>query len=339
MRKKTFFPISRGELRAVTITSLVICLGVILPPHLARILNPLTPPRVEITEWEAGNDGSDRASPKYSSSDQASSRYASGHDESSKNAVSGTAKYKSAHSADSWSDTNFPDYKRPTRVKPSYAKTGKSQNVKTLGLRCSTFDPNTISGDSLYAWGFPSYFVGNMLKYRSSGGKFRRSEDVQRIYGMDSVTYRQIAGCIEVGKETIRPVFVNTADTSQWMSLPGIGPVLSKRIVKFRDKLGGFYTIEQVADTYGLPMETFEIIRPNLRMQSGPKALDLTTATEAQLSSHPYISLKQARVMINYFKQHGRPESFDELSNLYIADSTWLARIRPYCTISLTGLH
>ena len=150
---------------------------------------------------------------------------------------------------------------------------------------------------------------------------------------MDSITYRLILGCIKIENEIVQSVFVNTADTSQWMSLPGIGPVLSRRIVRFRDMLGGFYTVDQVADTYGLPVETFESIRGHLRMRSVPKALNLITATEAQLAAHPYISLKQARVMINYFNQHGRPQSLDDLDNLYIADSLWLARISPYLTL------
>jgi|GEM_PF-3326982 len=327
MKKKLFLPLSRGELRAIVVTSLIICLSVVLPPHLSGLLQPVVQPDIEISELKAPRLPSNNAAADY-------------------HAPLGTVSEIHAGTGASQNGFDKPrannSYSGPSTEyagNDAYAATGKRRGRESTSLHCNTFDPNTITEDSLIAWGLAPYIARNMLKYRSSGGKFRRAEDLSRIYGMDNSTFNQIVSCIEIATEIVRPVFINAADTNQWMSLSGIGPVLSKRIVKFRDKIGGFYTIDQVGDTYGLSAETFEHILPHLRMRDQPKTLNLITATEAQLSSLPYISAKQARVMINYFDQNGRPKAFDELGNLYIADSAWLARIKPYFRIDRTPLN
>ena len=320
MKKKTILPVTRGELRAITITSFVICFSVILPPHLARILEPVPAPQIEITELQIDNftSGSTTADYPAPSGDPTETYNTYGN---SKNRILPGGVQSSSETTGRYPARSFND------------KINNKHGIISTRRPCSTFDPNSIPGDSLQAWGVSSYTVRNMLKYRTSGGRYRKPEDLQRVYGMDSITYRLIVGCIKIENEIVRSVFVNTADTSQWMALPGVGSVLSRRIVKFRNMLGGFYSIDQVADTYGLPSETFETIRRYLRIHAEPTTLNLTTATAVQLATHPYISKKQAQVIINYFDQHGRPESLDDLDNLYIADSLWLARISPYLTI------
>lgn len=315
MKKKNFLPVSRGELRAITITSLIICLSVILPPHLIRILHSQTLPKVEIKEL-----GESEVTRGFA------------HDistipEGSKDAGK-TTSYRQAND-----NTSF-EHTIPSHSGLNTSDLGKKLNNKPrIDVRCSAFDPNEIVSDTLAAWGFPSKVISNIMRYRSSGGKFRQPEDIKKIYGLDIRLYQKIKSCINIARKPLVKVNINSADTAQWMALPGIGPVLSKRIIAFREKLGGFYSVDQIAKTYGLSPEVFEMIKPNLRILSKPKLTDLTTATQSQLAGVPYISEKQARVMIQYFERHGRPESFDDLSALYIADSLWLSRIKPYLTI------
>jgi competence ComEA-like helix-hairpin-helix protein len=64
--------------------------------------------------------------------------------------------------------------------------------------------------------------------------------------------------------KTFEPVDINSADTTPFIALPGIGAKLAQRIIKFRDKLGGFYSIDQVAETFGLPDSTYQKIKPRL---------------------------------------------------------------------------
>ena len=70
--------------------------------------------------------------------------------------------------------------------------------------------------------------------------------------------------------QEIQPLNVNTATEEEWKALPGIGDVLSKRIVKFRTKLKGFISVQQVGQTYGLADSVFQKILPYLRLENNP---------------------------------------------------------------------
>ena len=61
---------------------------------------------------------------------------------------------------------------------------------------------------------------------------------------------------------------VNTADTTAFISLPGIGSKLAARIITFREKLSGFYSVEQIGETYGLPDSTFQKIKQYLKLDN-----------------------------------------------------------------------
>ncbi|MEJ0079640.1 MAG: helix-hairpin-helix domain-containing protein [Puia sp.] len=85
---------------------------------------------------------------------------------------------------------------------------------------------------------------------------------------------------------------VNLADSIAWSNLPGIGEKLASRIIHFREKLGGFYQLDQVAETYGLPDTTFQKIKPYLRIHSVPlHQIDINTATKEILMSRILISV------------------------------------------------
>ncbi len=66
--------------------------------------------------------------------------------------------------------------------------------------------------------------------------------------------------------DTVR-IEINRADTTEWKRLRGIGTVLSARIVKYRTKIGGFKSVEQLQKIYGLSEETYQSILPHLYME------------------------------------------------------------------------
>ena len=124
---------------------------------------------------------------------------------------------------------------------------------------------------------------------------------------------------------------VNFSDSNAWSSLPGIGEKLASRIIHFREKLGGFYQIDQVAETYGLPDTTFQKIKPYLRIHSVPlHQIDINSATKEILMSHPYIRWPLARGITEYRLQHGSFHSVDELLQLAQMDSVKFEKLKPY---------
>src|SRR5690606_9841495 len=140
--------------------------------------------------------------------------------------------------------------------------------IDVMEHKAFPFDPNTAPVDDLVKLGIKQGIATRMVRYRESGGRFAVRQDLLKIYGMDSTLYAILYPYIKLpdrapdiitvkgaGEKTER-FDLNTADTAQLVRVYGIGPVLSKRIVKFRERLGGFVAPEQVYEVYGLDSAT-----------------------------------------------------------------------------------
>ena len=199
----------------------------------------------------------------------------------------------------------------------------KTQNApQNIPINYSEFDPNYASEKILLENGIPQKQTKMIIKYRNKGGKFYKKEDLKKIYGMPESIYQNLESYIKI--ESVFPkkksiakasvpneqntqksfktiqIDINKAPAEEWQKLRGIGPAFSKRITKFRDALGGFYAINQVGETYGLPDSTFQSIKPKLIQSPIIKKININKATEDDLKKHPYISWKQAKLIISY---------------------------------------
>jgi competence ComEA-like helix-hairpin-helix protein len=135
-------------------------------------------------------------------------------------------------------------------------------------------------------------------------------------------------------KKELFAVDINLADSASLCMLPGIGSKLASRIIHFRDKLGGFYDIEQVAETYGLPDSTYDRIKPFLNL--GTKALVTININEADLSrlrQHPYIGWTIAKALVQYREQHGPFSSVEDISKISAISTDQVKRLIPYLSI------
>ncbi len=106
---------------------------------------------------------------------------------------------------------------------------------------------------------------------------------------------------------------INTASKEAWEALYGIGDVLSTRILKFRDRLGGFYSINQLQDVYGLAPETYDGIKDQLYCSGAVTKLDPAQATFKELLRHPYLNYEEVKLLKNYIRQHKRIVSLEAL--------------------------
>lgn len=212
------------------------------------------------------------------------------------------------------------------------------------------FDPNTASETDLKRLGLPVRIVSNLLKYRERGGKFRKADDLLKLYGFSEEDYARLAPYVQVapakGGEKVAPQFthyeaaseksslvdINRAGLEDWMSLPGIGAGRARQILNFREKLGGFVSVDQIAETHGLPDSVFQAVRPLLQAStSGIRQIDLNTASADDLNAHPYFSYKQAQLILNYRAQHGPFASVADLSKIIpFKNPAWLEKVKPY---------
>jgi len=129
-----------------------------------------------------------------------------------------------------------------------------------------------------------------------------------------------------------KAIDINKADTTVFIALPGIGSKLAARIIGFREQLHGFYSIEQIADIYGIPDSTFQKIKPWLFVSdSFIQKININTATIEDLKT-PYISYNLANAIYQFRIQHGQFGSLEELRKIMLIDESVFKKIVPYLT-------
>jgi len=220
-------------------------------------------------------------------------------------------------------------------------KTKRKNSFPPLQVR--PFDPNSISKDQLTAMKLAPFLVDRICNYRNKGGSFYKKEDLKKIYGLTDSIYQLLQPYIIIRENdtafkkkeiaVISFIDVNSATANDFQSLNGIGPVLSSRIVKFRDILGGFHNVGQVSETYGLADSTFQKIKPYLSIGVSPKRININLVELEELKKHPYISYQMAKILLNYRKQHGAFNKIEDLKKIKILSDSEYSRILPYLSV------
>jgi competence protein ComEA len=213
----------------------------------------------------------------------------------------------------------------------------------TSGKVLFAFDPNIAPYDTLVELGFSSEQAGRVIKYRRSGGKFRKPADIKKVYGVDSTFAENLASYIVLSPGSSdksvngspvqeKPLIdLNKCDSLQLAGLPGIGPVLSVRIIKYRNLLGGFATVEQLKEVYGLPAETYEMIKGRLFADSSAiRKANINSAGYRELSRLPYLEKYDVSAILKYRELTGRINSIEELKENKILAAEKAGKVEPY---------
>lgn len=134
----------------------------------------------------------------------------------------------------------------------------------------------------------------------------------------------------------VRVQDINRMDSADWERLPGIGPVLAQRIVRFREGLGGFGAVEQLAEVYGIRDSLFQALKPRLSVAPGfqPPGLSLNGASQELMEKHPYLGRRLARLIVAYRQQHGPFTNVEDLLAIPLVDTALLKKLRPYLRLN-----
>ena len=204
-----------------------------------------------------------------------------------------------------------------------------------------SFDPNTASLDTLLKLGLAAKEAKTLLSYRSKGGKFRQPSDIKKIYGIDSAKAVKLVAFVHVKQDTLQKVRgrnrqvsgfdINMSDSATLVKLPGIGPVLSARIIKYRRLLGGFASIAQLKEVYGLPEETYELIKGRVFADSMMiTRIGMNSAGYKELSRFPYFEKYEVTAILKYREIKGRITGIGDLTNNKIITAEKASKVRPY---------
>jgi DNA uptake protein ComE-like DNA-binding protein len=181
------------------------------------------------------------------------------------------------------------------------------------------------------------------LKYRSKGGRFKTAADFAKVYGIFPDKIKELEPYITIAelkpvknettpaKRTDIIVDLNSADTTLLMQVKGIGRGYAKGIVRFRQSTGGFVSVDQLSEIFGMRPENLERIRPfcsiNLALV---QKIKVNIATAQRLDAHPYLNFYQARAIYELRRNKGKLHDVNDLKVLSELTTDDLMKIKPY---------
>lgn len=231
-------------------------------------------------------------------------------------------------------------------------------------LQLRPFDPNGLSPEEWGAMGIPSHISRNIHNYLKAGGRFRYKHDLARIYTIDDALFAALEPYIELPLKPAAPttapenpspaekkaeplpsapehllIDINLADSAGFTRLYGIGPVFSRRIVEYREKLGGFHSKAQLLEVFGMDSTRMAGIADQVVADSASlRKLDINTASFEQLLHHPYITYNVANSIISLRKQHGPFHQVEDVQKSALIDQALFSKLAPYLKASADTL-
>lgn len=204
------------------------------------------------------------------------------------------------------------------------------------------FNPNFISDYKGYTLGMTPAEIDRLHCFRETGEFINTAEEFQRVTQISDSLLQVLAPNFKFpnwvlnAKKDIKPkqasfartkmsvasisvANINTADAEALAQVPGIGEVLSKRIVKFRNALGGFLVNEQLYDVFGLKPEVATRLLQHYQVLKAPEIqkVNLNEASAKELAKLIYISYEMAQEIVAYRKENGKFKAFDELKDVH----------------------
>lgn len=216
------------------------------------------------------------------------------------------------------------------------------------------FDPNTISESQLSKIGFNKAQINNIMNYRKAGGVFYDKEDFKNIYTISDSEFEIIKNYIEIN---IKPkknkkfpkkvqssnsnkdkiiykklnIELNSASKDELMKVYGIGSVISERIVKYRNLLGGFYNVSQLNEVYGIDSAKYIEIYENFYIDNSLiKKIEINDASNFDLKKHPYIDDITAYLISNRKRQNGDFDNINQLDEIEKIKEADLKKLKHY---------
>jgi competence protein ComEA len=201
------------------------------------------------------------------------------------------------------------------------------------------FNPNNLS---IQQWGQLglSERQANVIKhYEAKGGRFYGKEDVKKIYALTADDYKRLEPYIQIPEaenisKKLKPgeaVELNSADSAKLTEVRGVGPSFAVRIVRYRDRLGGFYHKEQLKEILGIDSLKYAEIKDQVSVNPNKVSrININTISFEQLRIFPYLGYKQVNAIIQYRTQHGNYTSVNDMKNIAILGDKILSKIEPY---------
>jgi DNA uptake protein ComE-like DNA-binding protein len=231
----------------------------------------------------------------------------------------------------------------------SYKQLKDEVEEKELAPELFEFNPNGLSESSWRRLGLSVRQIKGIKNYERKGGRFFKKEDLKKLYTITPEDYVRLEPYIRIPEresshtfatkypereKKVKPVVLvelNSADSALLETVNGIGPAFASRIIKYRNRLGGFHDKQQLMEVYGLDSTKYHALEAQVQVDVQLlKKININTAAFEDLKSNPYLSYKQMNALIQYRKQHGNYSNSGDLKKVAILPDQTISKLLPY---------
>lgn len=223
------------------------------------------------------------------------------------------------------------------------------------------FDPNKIGKKEWIFFGFSDKQAQSILNFKKSIKGFKTKDDLARCYVIDSTKMDQISSYIKIDttffqteilndsiaivsgsaisekKNKIKSlvlVELNKADSIQLLSIGGIGPYFSNKIITYRKQLGGYFKKDQLLEIWNFDSTRYKMVYDQIVIDSNLMVkINVNQAEVDLLKSHPYIRWSLANAIVKYRLQHGIYKSIDDVKNVVLMTDSIYKKLSPYLVV------
>jgi DNA uptake protein ComE-like DNA-binding protein len=224
-------------------------------------------------------------------------------------------------------------------------RTGQSGRGRFSGAVIRETGPIEINSADSARWtglrGVGPVLASRIVTYREAIGGFRSVDDLKSVYGLKPDIFETIRPHLELDSSLVpatepspawKPVLIdlNSADSAMLDALPGIGPFTAAGIIRYRNRLGGFYAVDQLYEVRGLQPQFAAMFLDRLVVDTNRiQRLQLNEAAPSELRAHPYIGQALCDFIVSYRAQHPF-QNVTELKKSFLVDAYAYRRLQPY---------
>ena len=211
----------------------------------------------------------------------------------------------------------------------------------------SKFNPNTYTLSDWIKLGLSEKQSVVILKFTARG--IYTEEDLKRIFVIPEVLFELIRDSVvyperfqnspnqETFKKQAKQITVinlNTADTTEFMKIYGVGAFYAKQIIRYREKLGGFFKKEQLFEVWKMTTEAYDKIKDHVFIsEKDVKRININSVTIEELKVHPYLKWNQANSIIKMRIQRNGFKNIEEIKESVLIDSETYEKLFPYLSL------
>ncbi|MEL6390325.1 MAG: helix-hairpin-helix domain-containing protein [Bacteroidota bacterium] len=224
----------------------------------------------------------------------------------------------------------------PTRTVEVRADSNSAEKLPIIArAQPKTIDPNSASQEELEAIGLSQGLAKTLINFRSFGAKFSKLSDLSTVYGMNDSLLAVVEPWLLFANKPLKTqsdtvisvirVNLNTATIDQLKSIKGIGKFLSEQIIDYRERLGGYHSIDQLRELEYLRPETYDAIKSQIYVNGAITKFIPMALTFKEVLRHPYTDYESTKLLYNI-----KAADFEEEIDILIKKGAIDARLTPY---------